>query len=245
MINVSADADFYGNVTGNFRMSCVIVQDDMVSAASGWSQVNAYNGGAYGPLVDPVSGFNWVGAGSPVAASAFGGYDHVARTLSSNNILGDVGSLPTGSINNGTYPYSFTPINSATIMSAAAVPFDYTKSHAIVMIVNATTGEILNAGSASVSLVTAVTEVENNHSMTVFPNPTTDVAAVKFYLRSANTVKMEVYNTLGELVQSTTANNFAAGANSINFDGTDLNKGLYFVNLTIGNDIVTRKVTLK
>jgi flagellar hook assembly protein FlgD len=81
--------------------------------------------------------------------------------------------------------------------------------------------------------------------MTVFPNPATEVAAVNFYLRSANTVKMEVYNTLGELVQSTTANNFAAGANSIEFNGTNLNKGLYFVNLTIGNEIVTRKVTLK
>jgi hypothetical protein len=245
MVNVSADAEFYGNVSGNYRLSCIITQDDMVSSASGWSQTNYYSGGVSGTLIDPVSGFNWSTASSPVAASAFGGYDHVARSLSSNTFLGDAGSLPAGTVNTGVYPYTFAPVNSASMISAAAVPYDYTKSHAVVMVIDASTSEVLNAGSVPVSLVTAVTEVENNHSMTVFPNPTTDVAAVKFYLRSANTAKMEVYNTLGELVQSTTANNFAAGANSINFDGTDLNKGLYFVNLTIGNEIITRKVTLK
>lgn len=244
-VSVSADAEFYGNVSGNYRMSCVILQDDMIATGSGWSQINYYSFQSQNlPLTDPVSGFDWQAASTPTAASAFGGYDHVARSLSGNDILGNAGSLPAGTVPAGVHPYTFAPVATSS-MSGSAVAYDYTKSHAVVMVVDAATGEILNAGSAPVSLVTAVNEVENTHSMTVFPNPTVDVAVVNFYLKANTTVKMEVYNTLGELVQSTDATNYAAGANKIEFDGSDLNKGLYFVNLTIGDEVVTRKVTLK
>ncbi|NQY08281.1 MAG: hypothetical protein HRT71_02030, partial [Flavobacteriales bacterium] len=94
-ISVSADAEFFGDVTGTFRMSCVIVEDDIQTTGSGWNQSNSYAGGGGGPLTDPVSGFDWAAAANPVVPTAFGGYDHVAVSLSNNDVLGDAGSLTT------------------------------------------------------------------------------------------------------------------------------------------------------
>jgi len=239
MISVSADADFVGNVTGEFRMSCVIIEDDIQTTGNGWDQVNYYTGNAYGPLVDPVSGFAWHTAADPVAPTAFGGYDHVAISLSNNDILGDAGSL-TMNPTIGTQNHAFADI-------AGSVVTDQTmaKSHAVVMIVNAATGEIVNAGISTISVVTSTEKIADaKFALTVFPNPTVDNAVVSFNLETANNVKMEVYNAMGALVYTKDAGNLATGNHTMAFNGSELNSGFYFVNLTIGNNVITKKVTL-
>ena len=118
-------------------------------------------------------------------------------------------------------------------------------AHAIVMIVNATTGEILNAGKATISVVTSTEEIADaKFNLSVYPNPTADIADVTFYLENGNNVKMEVYNTMGALVYTKNAGNLTKGNHKIAFNGEELNSGFYFVNLTIGNKVITKKVTL-
>jgi len=240
MISVSADAEFYGNIPGNYRLSCVIVEDDIMTTGNGWSQANYYSFQSQNvALVDPVTGFDWQAANNPVANPAdFGGYDHVARSLSNDDIMGDAGSLPAGTATLGVHSYSFTDLPSSTVN-------DYTKSHAIVMVVNATTGEILNAGSASISLFTGISDVaKSEFSVRVSPNPTTDVANISFNLDANNAVKMDVYNAVGSLVYTKDAGVLGVGSHKIAFDGTELNNGFYFVNLTIGEQVITKKVSL-
>jgi hypothetical protein len=236
-ISVSADSEFYGTVTGEYRMSCVIVEDDIETTGSGWSQTNYYDG-TPGNLVDPVSGFDWGSAGDPVSAVDFGGYDHVAKTLSNNDILGDAGSLPMNpSI--GLYSHNFADV-------AGTVVNDIAKSHAVVMVVNASTGEILNAGKSSISVITDVNElVSKNIGFTIFPNPTQDFATISFSLEESKTVKMEVFNVLGEVISSNDLGQVNTGKHKLNFDGSKLSSGFYMVNLTIGNEILSRKISIK
>jgi hypothetical protein len=239
MIEVSADADFVGNVTGDYRLSCVIVEDNIETTGNGWSQVNYYDGGGNGTLTDPTSGFEWSTAGDPVAPTAFGGYKHVAISLSNDDILGDAGSIVTNPTV-GTYNHVFTGV-------AGSIANDQTFAnvHAVVMIVNAATAEILNAGISAISVVTSTEKIADaKFALTVFPNPTTDNANVTFSLETANNVKMEVYNAMGALVSTKNAGKLAVGNHTMAFDGTNLNAGFYFVNLTIGNNLITKKVTL-
>ena len=235
-ISVSAASEFYGTVIGEYRMSCVIVEDDIETTGNGWSQVNYYSG-TPGNLVDPVSGFDWGSASDPVVATDFGGYDHVARTLSNNDILGDAVSLPINpSI--GLYNYSFTDV-------AGTVVNDITKSHAVVMVVNASTGEILNAGKSSISVITDVKTISNeNFDITIFPNPTQDFATITLNLKESKIVKMEVVNLLGEVVSSKYLGEVNAGNQRILFDGSDLTSGFYFINLSIGEEVITRKISI-
>lgn len=156
-ISVSADAEFFGNILGDFRLSCVIVEDDLQSTNSSWDQVNYYGPGGSGngtnmsfpPNVN--NGFSFNTANSPTPSANFGGYDHVARSLSNNDILGDVGSLPSGTVNVGTYSHTFTDVSINTLAGYNDAGFNWTKAHAVVMIINAATGEILNAGKAALT----------------------------------------------------------------------------------------------
>lgn len=239
MISVSADAEFYGTISGEYRMSCVIVEDDIETTGNGWAQTNYYSFQSQDiALVDPVSGFDWQAATNPIAAPAFGGYDHVAKTLSNNDILGDVNSIPMNPAL-GLYSHSFADVAGTVVNNVA-------KSHAIVMVVNASTGEILNANKASISVITDVNEVASkNNDFTIYPNPTQDFATITFSLKENTAVKMEVFNVLGEVISSNSFGQVSAGNHKLNFDGSELSSGFYMVNLTIGNEIITKKISIK
>ncbi|MDB4533984.1 choice-of-anchor J domain-containing protein [Vicingaceae bacterium] len=239
MIEVSADADFVGNVTGEYRLSCVIVEDGIQTTGAGWSQTNYYDGGGNGTLTDPTSGFEWSTAGDPVVSTAFGGYKHVAVSLSNNDILGDAGSIAMNPTI-GTTSHTFAGVSGTVVTDQT-----FANAHAVVMIVNAATAEIVNAGESSISVVTSTEKIDDaKFALSVFPNPTADNATVTFSLETANNVKMEVYNAMGALVSTKDAGKLVAGNHTMAFDGTDLNSGFYFVNLTIGNNVITKKVTL-
>lgn len=244
-INVYAEVEFFGDVSADLRLSCIIVQNDMVY--SGWNQVNYYSGGSY-PMAFPEginNGYDFQAGPDPVPSVEFLGYDHTARALSNNDIFGDVGSLPSPIINAGLHSYQFAPISGSTMPGVAAVPFDYTKAHAIVLIVDASTGEILNAKEESITLFTGIDAFADDvYDVTVYPNPTANVAHIAFALENAASVKMEVFNTIGEMVYIEDAGIMSAGKQILTFDGTDLNNGFYFVNLTIGDQIVSRKIAL-
>jgi hypothetical protein len=147
-ISVSTEIEAFGEMAGDFRLSCVIVEDDLESTASGWPQANYYSGGGSGVMAFPFNvngGYDFSTGADPSLPADFGGYDHVARSLSSNNILGDPNSLPSGLINIGTHNYTFADVNTASLSAYNDVGFNWNKAHAVVMIVNTTTGEILNA----------------------------------------------------------------------------------------------------
>jgi hypothetical protein len=247
LVAVSTVAEFFGNMTGDYRLSCVIVQDDMSSAAnSGWSQVNAYAGGGTGPAFPAGinNGYDFGAGTNPAPAAAFGGYDHTARSLSNNDIYGDAGSISTNPTI-GTYSHTFADVSTTTMPGAGDVPFDASKAHAVVMIV-APNGQILNAGKASISVVTSTEEAAEaaKFQLNVFPNPTLDNATVSFSLENDENVTMEVYNAMGALVYADNAGKLTKGNHKMAFNGEELNSGFYFVNLTIGNNVITKKVTL-
>lgn len=246
-IDVYAEVEFFGDVSADLRLSCIIVQNDMVFGSSSWHQVNYYSGGNY-PMAFPPginNGYDFQAGPDPVPSVEFLGYDHTARALSNNDILGDVGSLPSPIINAGLHNYQFATISGLTMPGAAAVPFDYTKAHAIVMIIDASTGEILNARQESITLFTGIDAFADDvYDVAVYPNPTANVAHIRFALENSASVKMVVFNALGKMVYNEDAGIMSAGKQILTFDGTGLNNGFYFVNLTIGEQIISRKISL-
>ena len=240
MIEVSADAEFYGTVTGEYRMSCVIVEDGIATTGAGWSQVNYYDGGGSGTLTDPTTGFNWSTAGDPVVSTAFGGYKHVAVSLSNNDFFGDASSIPMNPTP-GTHSHSFAGVSGSVVTDQT-----FANAHAVVMIINVATGEILNAGETSISVVTSANEVVKTEDLvTIYPNPTKDVSLITFSLDGNTNVKMEVVNVLGEVVFSKNAGIMSEGAQKLYFDGSNLTSGIYFVNLRMGDKFITKKVSLR
>jgi hypothetical protein len=74
MMSVSVETTLESNISGDFRIACAIVEDDVTGTASGYNQSNAYAGGGSGVM----GGFEKLP--NPVPASQMV-YDHVGRLI--------------------------------------------------------------------------------------------------------------------------------------------------------------------
>ena len=93
-------------------------------------------------------------------------------------------------------------------------------------------------------LTVSVDELNTENELSIFPNPTNDISTISFNLTEATSVKLEVINSVGSLVVNNTPQSMSAGTQNITFDGPELPNGIYFVNLTIGKKVITKKVSL-
>ncbi len=131
-LEVEISADFIENLSGDYRLGGVVVEDGVVGPSPDYDQSNSYSGGGNGPM----GGFE--NLPSPVPASMIA-YDHVARELL-GGYTGDAGSLP-GSINSGethSYTYNYT----------LPVECDPEYVRVVGWLVNQSNGQILNAGKS-------------------------------------------------------------------------------------------------
>jgi hypothetical protein len=225
-INISCESQWYGNVQGDYRLSCVLVEDDVIGTSTNWFQSNAYGGGAYGPMPFPSNinnGFDFATAANSVNPADFGGYDHVARYLSKGDLLGDPNSLPNGEIPSGTYAYTFDPI-------PASVLKNISKAQAIVMVVDKYTGDILNAKKIPlISYPTSIVQVDEKINLEVYPNPAQDLINVSF---ETNKIFTTLNISLKDLNGNEVRKAVAKGSNEkIILDTKGLANGMYLVNL--------------
>ncbi len=240
-ITVSAETEWYGSIDGNYRLSMVLVEDDVVGTGTGWPQVNYYDGGNNGVMAFPAglnNDFDFSTGGDPAFPAQFLGYDHVARYLSSNNILGDPASLPTGNVPVGVYPYTFSAAPSNIIDNLE-------KAHAIVMVINADNGEILNAYKAPITGGgVGIAELENEYDLNLYPNPTSNVVNVAFNIQSAANASISIVDALGNVVVASEAVSLDGGSQNVTFDTSLLSSGLYFVNLNVDGKVTTQRLSV-
>lgn len=85
--------------------------------------------------------------------------------------------------------------------------------------------------------------VENN-SFEVYPNPVVNTSTIHFDLIQSENVTIELYSTTGKRVMELTQGQFNAGAHAVTFDVTDLESGVYFLNMKAGTQTMTRKIAV-
>lgn len=217
VVDFDLSSEFVADINHELRFNVVIAEDSLWGTASGWNQANYYSGGSYGPMC----GYENLASTVPAADMH---YDHVAREIL-GGWAGTEGSLPL-SIQTGdvlTYNYNFT------------IPDDwnYEKMHFIGLLIDQTTGEVLNANN--VLTYVGVNDNPVNDNVKIFPNPTTGLV----YVKNVDNAQVNIFNTSGALVGS--YSNFSSG--HINL--SDLNSGIYFVRVQTANSITTQKVVLK
>ncbi|PID26550.1 MAG: hypothetical protein CR982_09790 [Candidatus Cloacimonadota bacterium] len=77
-----------------------------------------------------------------------------------------------------------------------------------------------------------------------YPNPFNPETTINFSISKAANVELTVYNSNGEMVKEIANKQFNAGFNSIKFDGSEFNSGVYFYTLKVGNKILSDKMLL-
>jgi hypothetical protein len=89
----------------------------------------------------------------------------------------------------------------------------------------------------------SVNEIISGNSVNVYPSPASDNFNVSFELTSNNNVDIFILNSVGSVVKSKNLSNIS-GAQSINFDASELANGLYFIKLKSGDKMITKTVNV-
>ena len=172
-------------------------------------------------------------------------HNHVLRHLIAGkwgqNIYGTpVGTfIQTGTILQKQYTYTLpADIN--------GVPLKIEDLEVITFMTIEGSSNIINAAHVPIttSISSGIHENSVANSVSIFPNPTTSSSTITFNLTESTSVKMEVINTIGSIVFSNYTETLSAGDQKITFDGTNLPDGIYFVNLTIGDELISKKVSI-
>jgi hypothetical protein len=83
-------------------------------------------------------------------------------------------------------------------------------------------------------------------NLNIYPNPTTATATITYHLMTDATTEIVVFDILGKraVVQSPVSQ--SAGDHSVSFSKNDhqLNTGIYFVQLRVGNNTITQKLMI-
>lgn len=99
--------------------------------------------------------------------------------------------------------------------------------------VNSYTQTVTNACTPN-----AVTEINNNMSFEVYPNPATDVVNVAVYSQNNTEAQISVCNYMGQAVESFNAG-IVTGKNNFTLNLNSLSSGMYYVRITnAGNQVV-------
>jgi hypothetical protein len=125
--------------------------------------------------------------------------------------------------------------------------YDSTKGGTVVVWVeDDNTKYVYQAGSAYIAAnplgVSAVSG--NNGAINVYPNPASNTATIALNLKANANVHVEIYNVAGQQVYSIPAQNRNAGNSVSNIDLSNFASGLYIVNVSIGSEVLTKKLTI-
>ncbi|MDF2435947.1 MAG: hypothetical protein K0Q95_323 [Bacteroidota bacterium] len=94
------------------------------------------------------------------------------------------------------------------------------------------------------NLTTGINEEVTNNSMNVYPNPMTNNATVNFTLAEAANVNVVLVNSLGQIVVNADLGTLSQGEQNYLLNAESLSNGLYFLNLQVGKNMITKKVSI-
>jgi hypothetical protein len=221
----------------DFRLAVVLTEDSVHEpGADGYGQTNAYNfyngDAADVPMASSSVNFNLFG---PVVPSTFMYFRHVARAILPS-FDGEPESLPTSVEADGEYSYTFP----AEFISET---FDESRMRAIVLLIDGSTGEVVNCLGAKFGESTTSSIHAPNVASTeakLFPNPASQSTTLQFMSPSAQTASMNIIDALGRVADAK-ALSLHQGTNRIPLDASQLDPGTYLVQVLVEGKIQCSK----
>ncbi len=110
-----------------------------------------------------------------------------------------------------------------------------------------TVAEHINAllGLGNITDIVQSSQFDKDINLTMFPNPVIDEATFNLEVFNACDCEILIYNTVGIKIQSIIKTDLTAGRYSLNFDASNLSKGIYFYQIKVGDKYITKKFLKK
>ena len=211
----------------DIRFSVIMTEDEVTGTGNDYAQVNAYAGGANGVMGGYESLPN------PVPASQMV-YHDVSRALL-GGFFGEEGSFPAVITAGEEVTYSFT-------YTIPAI-YDDAEMQAVVVVLDAVSGEILNGSESEVQTAVGIFETPELIEAKLSPNPAIDLTTIYLPLETAGDVTVSVLDLSGRLMKNNVYNS-NAGNVSFNIITSDLNAGIYIVRVDTPDGVATKRLAV-
>lgn len=99
----------------------------------------------------------------------------------------------------------------------------------------------MKAGNTSKYGTTSVEKVTQNTISSVYPNPVSDVATIRFSLSNTADVDIKIYNSVGQEVQNLFSDTRSAGTHRVEFNCSKLKQGVYYYSIKAGDTVENHK----
>ena len=90
--------------------------------------------------------------------------------------------------------------------------------------------------------LTGVDDLALQKDFGIYPNPVRDRATVSFDLMQQEIISLTVYNTLGDVIYRVQSKDYSAGSHAILLKKDALGEGLFFVEMSIGDQRIIKKL---
>lgn len=178
--------------------------------------------------------------------------------VSSNEINVSKPAPGTGSVNpninsRATLHYMSPTSSQATVLATPLtstvdlkMPFTVTNSNPFSQLTsNSTWYTAAHLSFAFSNLTIGLSEITKDEMETaVFPNPASENVMISIKMEKSEMLQVSLYNTIGGLVKEKTSS-AVEGSNEIPLDLTGLNKGLYILNIKVGNSSTSKKLIVQ
>jgi len=223
------EAVFYKNFTGHFRFNAILTEDSVTGTSTGYSQNNVYAGGGLGTM------FGYENLPNPIPFNQMV-YNHVARAIL-GGWNGVENSLPDTVFPGISYTRSFS-VNLSPVIRESNL-------NIIGLIIDADHESVANA--VKNNHFTGVTENPAPDHVKVFPNPSSNLSFIEFFLPVPSRVEFVIYSLQGREIKKINENFLNAGKQILSWDGKNnhgqqVPPGLYGGNLMINNHPVSFKI---
>ncbi|MFH1159769.1 MAG: T9SS type A sorting domain-containing protein [bacterium] len=94
------------------------------------------------------------------------------------------------------------------------------------------------------NIVSARELFDQTRALQVYPNPAAGVTTAFFFLVDPGKVELNLFNAFGQKVRTYQPGHLTAGEHQVEIDAANLVPGVYILQLTTGNKVYTRKVSV-
>lgn len=208
----------------DLRYSIIVMEDGLTGTTAAWAQANNYANNAFGPM----GGYE--NLPNPVPASQMV-YNHVSRDVIGGfgGEVGSIGDLVKSSDQSATYTYTLPAEN------------DPMRTSMVLLILDGTTGEILNATKEEVQMFVNTNETLTQIASSIYPNPASDVAQVELNLEVASEVNITIMDVTGKIVASRDYGT-VQGNQIFPIQVANFTNGMYMVHIATDSGVSTKRL---
>lgn len=141
----------------------------------------------------------------------------------------------------------FIPSSSSDwrFVSSTIVSAQYTSGFRLKFLFNSNGGNNLFIDDINLDITTAAKDIsESIETISVYPNPASNFCSLKFNLNQSKTLSVQIYNMLGEKVQTVHKDVYEEGEHEIKLNTVGLPNGMYIVQLNDGTRALNKSLVI-